>query len=626
MPCIRQFAQFNDQYLHQLDAQLVASIDQIRSHITEYIRAVSDWQIVINEHRLLEDDSAWAQTQLRHHAAFFTDLSRAPSREHQRRELMQTYQDARQHLQAYLAGRPASAPLADATSARTLTDRRGPAPLAGTESPARSDATFTVSRSGKQEISSPPANAVPLPPVSDIRHHFYAKATPSSDSRPPSGTRFADARPMQSPVRPSFRGGRTFADSFRRSGPARPTGIMTSADGNIATTIPLAWQPLQPSQTLHRPTTATDSASAPLADGTLGSGSNVATAGSSAPANRPARNISDVHRQRLRTVLQHAANPAPAPTAAPGSGSSVPTSGPLLFGADGLPFNASSSSGPLGSTASPADFGEDFSLENSSAFYRNATFHRAASSSAAPSPLVLKDLPITPFEGDIRQYAKFRDRFLDVVEAHPNLAARHKLQYLLQFLRGEPHRLANNLQITDTNYYAVVNLLEERYGNADVIRNLLMQNLIAIRPPTQSVADLRRFHDEAFRVATDLKQLGDDVDANRLYEQTLMAKLSSALKIELIRHSDYTQKKSISSILDGLRKYTAVLELSASSGVIWGKFYRTTWLLWPGRHEQVPFSEPPTIRQSRSESRLSSRQPTSTFGRIRSGRRRHPSR
>ncbi|KAH7704469.1 Pao retrotransposon peptidase family protein-like protein [Aphelenchoides avenae] len=208
-------------------------------------------------------------------------------------------------------------------------------------------------------------------------------------------------------------------------------------------------------------------------------------------------------------------------------------------------------------------------MENSSAFYRNATYHRAGHSSTAPTPLVLKEIPITPFAGDVRQYSKFRNRFLDVVEAHPNLAPRHKLQYLLQFLQGEPHRLANNFQITDANYFTVVNLLEERYGNADMIRNLLMQNLISIRPPSQGVADIRRFHDEAFRVATDLKQLGDDVDANRLYEQTLMAKLSSTLKMELIRHSDYALRKTVSSILEGLRKYTSILELTAASGVTW---------------------------------------------------------
>ncbi|KAH7671580.1 Pao retrotransposon peptidase family protein-like protein, partial [Aphelenchoides avenae] len=208
-------------------------------------------------------------------------------------------------------------------------------------------------------------------------------------------------------------------------------------------------------------------------------------------------------------------------------------------------------------------------MENSSAFYRNATYHRAVHSSTAPTPLVLKDLPITHFEGDVRQYPKFRNRFLDVVEAHPNLPPRHKLQYLLQFLRGEPHRLANNFQITDANYFAVINLLEERYGNADMIRNLLMQDLVQIRPPSQSVVDLRRFHDEAFRVATELKQLGDSVDANRLYEQTLMAKLPHAMKVELIRHSDYAERKTVTSILQGLRKYTQVLELTASTGVTW---------------------------------------------------------
>ncbi|KAH7691239.1 Pao retrotransposon peptidase family protein-like protein, partial [Aphelenchoides avenae] len=199
-------------------------------------------------------------------------------------------------------------------------------------------------------------------------------------------------------------------------------------------------------------------------------------------------------------------------------------------------------------------------MENSSAFYRKATYHRAAHGSTAPSPLVLKELPIIPFEGDVRQFPRFRNRFLDVVEAHPNLAPRHKLQAA---------RSANNYQITDTNYYTVLDLLQEQYGDEDAIRNLLLKNLVQLRSPSSATADIRRFHDEAFRITNELKQLGDDVDGNRLYEQTLISKLSSALKIELIRHSDYAAKKTVTSILDGLRKYTQIMRLTASTGIDW---------------------------------------------------------
>ncbi|KAH7709957.1 hypothetical protein AAVH_22753 [Aphelenchoides avenae] len=214
------------------------------------------------------------------------------------------------------------------------------------------------------------------------------------------------------------------------------------------------------------------------------------------------------------------------------------------------------SNGPLGPTA-PAPANEaPCDLESASTFYRNATFHRDTKSS---SQLVLKELPITPFDGDIRRYSKFRNRFLDIVEDHGEMPPRHKLQYLLQFLRGEAYELANNFQLTDENYIAVADLLEEQYGDKDMIRNLLMADLIGLRPPSPEIADLRRFHGEAFRVITDLKQLGDDVDSNRLYEQTLMAKLSPALKIELIQNTDYVKEKTASCILKGLRRYIQAL-------------------------------------------------------------------
>ncbi|KAH7676027.1 Pao retrotransposon peptidase family protein [Aphelenchoides avenae] len=252
-------------------------------------------------------------------------------------------------------------------------------------------------------------------------------------------------------------------------------------------------------------------------------------------------------------------------TSAGGRGSFFFPSGPTVDASSHRP-SATLSSGPSGPTA-PAPLNEAHSdLESASAFYRNATFHRDTTTT---TQLVLKEIPITPFEGDIRRYPTFRNRFLDVVEGQRNLAPRHKLQYLLQFLRGEPYQLANNYQLTDDNYFAVVNLLEERYGNVDMIRNLLMADLIALRPPSQAVSDLRRFYGDAQRVTTELNQLGDDVDSNRLYEQTLMSKLPTQLKMELIRNSDYATQKTASSILKGLNHYILVLESAASTGILW---------------------------------------------------------
>ncbi|KAH7698672.1 hypothetical protein AAVH_34231, partial [Aphelenchoides avenae] len=212
------------------------------------------------------------------------------------------------------------------------------------------------------------------------------------------------------------------------------------------------------------------------------------------------------------------------------------------------------------------DCGSDNGRETG-AFYRNATYTRDTNN-AAP-PLVLAELPIEPLDGEIRQYPAFRNRFLEIVESHPDLQPRHKLQYLLQHLRGEPHRFASGLQLTDDNYFVVVDKLEEDYGNQDMLRNMLLAEFINLRPPSNEVADLHRFHSEAFRVTSELKQLGDDVDASHVYEQILMGHLSEELRFTLIKVYGCRLEKSVSAILDGIRSYASDRLMAMNSGISW---------------------------------------------------------
>ncbi|KAH7720554.1 Pao retrotransposon peptidase family protein-like protein [Aphelenchoides avenae] len=159
----------------------------------------------------------------------------------------------------------------------------------------------------------------------------------------------------------------------------------------------------------------------------------------------------------------------------------------------------SAAGGRVSSSAPSVGPGADHAVYNgheaASAFYRTATFHRAAPTSA-PAPLVLTELLLKPFDGDIRQYPAFQNQFLDIVESQPDLSSRHKLQYL----RGEPYRLDDGLQLTDANYHVVVNAFHERYGNKDMLHNLLLVDFVSLRPSFDAVADLYRFHDEALRV------------------------------------------------------------------------------------------------------------------------------
>ena len=166
-PSISDFTQYDHRTHLQLDAELRVSIDRIRTCITDYSRAVSDWDALIHNHRLQEDNSAWSQLQLREHAAFFGDPSLAPSLYYKFCELMHIYQDARHHLEPFLQ---------QTTSSATLADRRTLGPLPESQSP--SSRTVTAQLPPATAVRSPPASSLPLPSNDrSDRHHFYAQAS-----------------------------------------------------------------------------------------------------------------------------------------------------------------------------------------------------------------------------------------------------------------------------------------------------------------------------------------------------------------------------------------------------------------------------------------------------------------
>ncbi|KAH7712879.1 Pao retrotransposon peptidase family protein [Aphelenchoides avenae] len=214
---------------------------------------------------------------------------------------------------------------------------------------------------------------------------------------------------------------------------------------------------------------------------------------------RPQRPVDPERQRQLQQSLIH--------TVSGGRGPSQATSSnPLQVGAGGRPFVSSSTNAP---SAPAADFGEDFARENSSTFYRNATFTRRPTQASASQPLpMLREIPLAPFDGEIRSYQEFCNRFLEIVEAQRNLEPRHKLLHLLHHLRGEPLRISEGFPIADESYFDVIDFLEQKCGDKTVLKNILTQDVINLHSPKMKREELQEFHDKAFRTICQLRQLG----------------------------------------------------------------------------------------------------------------------
>ncbi|KAH7703885.1 Zinc knuckle family protein [Aphelenchoides avenae] len=625
----------DEQRLSHLDATIRNTIPELEQHITDYTEAVDKWRQLAADYEIAEhrDSNDWAQSMYVTIDTFFEQPELYPTPlDAQFAQLISDYRDLLEAVTEIrmdpvrMAGfereatTPASTPAQETlaaveqTTSNSSERRTVPGPLSGSARNSPEQQSDPDPLSGNDERSPAPAisHSEDRPRVTindDVRRHFYtdqsatsyatsrlslrtidayhARASTSS-SQPSAATRRGvpivqqldfnnNTTPSSTPPRPEV------PQRTEDSGTHAATGIMTYADGNVANASPISWRNPRIGTPAEITEHGTDSTAPLVAESPRETFvPRQLTPLPSSPA------VPNTNRQKTKSTTD----------AAGGRGaSSFFSSGPSRIGTSSHHPNTSLLSGQPGPTATAPTTEAHSRLEAASAFYGKATFHRDTTST---SQLVLKDLPIEPFEGNIRRYPAFRNRFLDVIEGHQQMPPRHKLQYLLQFLRGEPYQLANNFQLTDENYYAVINTLEERYGNEDVIRSLLMADLIALRAPSQTVQDLRRFHDEAFRITTDLKQLGDDVDANRLYSETLMAKLSPTVKLELIRNSTYVAEKTISSILSGLQKYTQQLEIAATTGLLWTQLSVGNSCPPPGRRTPTRPGSPHPIKSNRA--------------------------
>ncbi|KAH7694558.1 Pao retrotransposon peptidase family protein-like, partial [Aphelenchoides avenae] len=554
----------------------------LRTHISSYLRASREWDDAVTAFNLREDRSSWAQTMLQQRTLFFHGLSLSPmSLDFQLAQLLKDYMSILDDIEAFIRSdsSPADAhsaaiPAAAHSAANGITAPAATHPVAnGT---VHGSNTFAAAHPAVNKDRRTSAAAMrrsssgirPVPATQVYRNdrpHGASTQTAARDVPRSTTHRSAAASTpaRQSSTRPSSSGRvPTFVNSSMRQG-SSTAGIMAQADGDISHAIPLAWQP------------TIDSGPVP----SHGHGS------ARLHGSVPSRTVVPEHNRRLQQVMLTCATQ--------GHGHNTAPTRPLTVGADGKPLYASSDA--QATFSAPADYGVDFGLENSSAFYRNATFSsRDASTGIAPPTLVLKEIPLTPFDGDIRRYPSFRNRFLEIVEAHRNLEPRHKLQYLLQFLRGEPLRLAEGFPITDTSYFHVINELERRYGNTQRIRKALTTDLLNVSPPGRSTASLRQFYDQVSRVNAELQQLGTDASNSDFLTDILMDKLSAEHRLAVVKDADYQSQKTVSSVLRALRVHLHMLEEAADAGFDWcsqpNGATTTLWSRPPGRFGSNTYS------------------------------------
>lgn len=94
----------------------------------------------------------------------------------------------------------------------------------------------------------------------------------------------------------------------------------------------------------------------------------------------------------------------------------------------------------------------------------------------------LPKLVIEKYDGDVSQWQEFWSQYETAIHENDALCKREKFTYLRSYLAGTAARAVAGLSMTDGNYDAAVELLQNRFGRKDIVISAHMSKLLNLAP------------------------------------------------------------------------------------------------------------------------------------------------
>ncbi|XP_017884070.1 uncharacterized protein LOC108627373 [Ceratina calcarata] len=125
----------------------------------------------------------------------------------------------------------------------------------------------------------------------------------------------------------------------------------------------------------------------------------------------------------------------------------------------------------------------------------------------------LRKLPLPTFNGDVLQWAAFKERFSSLVGNVASYSKVTKLQYLQSCLEGPAAKRVNNMEITGANYDVAWAKLVKRYDNERITLSAHLSKMLKLpTTPQRTAAGISGLLDEVDEALAALKHLGRPVD------------------------------------------------------------------------------------------------------------------
>ena len=161
----------------------------------------------------------------------------------------------------------------------------------------------------------------------------------------------------------------------------------------------------------------------------------------------------------------------------------------------------------------------------------------------------LPKLDLIKFDGNILHWQEFSDSFNSAIHQNKSLHPVDKLNYSRAQLVGDAYEAIAGLSMTNANYDIAIEILEQRFGNKQIIINSHYRELMNLQAANVETSSLRHTVNTIEKHLRSLEVLGENIE-NGKNIALIQSKLPREVNIKL--HDD--KRLDIPSSVEMLRK------------------------------------------------------------------------
>ena len=167
----------------------------------------------------------------------------------------------------------------------------------------------------------------------------------------------------------------------------------------------------------------------------------------------------------------------------------------------------------------------------------------------------LPKITLPKFKGSVTDWTPFWESFKAAVHDNNSISKIDKFNYLFSLLEGPAARAIQGLTLSEANYIAAIQILEERFGRTQQIISAHMDELLKIQACQNEKSSSTRFVYDKIRVhVRGLDSLGVAAEQyGSLLIPIIMSKLPASIRLQVARKST-SEVWKIDELLEAIRK------------------------------------------------------------------------